>query len=456
MSDDRLAQTWITLETLLDTAKLLDVEKILENTHNSLGTTEEKASWLYYKGRMCLEKSLIEESIGNFNEAKKSTEFLPELLVDKLNIQLSIAYCRQGNFKSALSLLELASTHLEKSVHISLYSLALNWIGNIYWLTGDLKNALSCHKKNLEIREKNQDLNALASTLNNIGIIYRVQGRLVEAQTVYEQALKTAIPNPRIQAFLYTNFGILNYEQNDYENALKRHYMALDIREKLGNMADVADSVFNIIRVLVSTNSFSNNHPILKRFPEENQLSPVILALKHLIDAFLAILNNDWQLAEEHWRTALNTKGLEYGYQIICYENLVDAALRNWQKQNSYTLYTQLLTRLEEWEQMCIKNNLTASLCKVYLIFAKISLAKLQLEDANEFLAKCITLSSEMGLPLHQQLALKELIEIESMKDKVLQLYNLSQDDFFDIKLQEATVYVKELAKVLTSLDTNQ
>ena len=35
MSDDRLAQTWITLETLLDTAKLLDVEKILENTHNS-------------------------------------------------------------------------------------------------------------------------------------------------------------------------------------------------------------------------------------------------------------------------------------------------------------------------------------------------------------------------------------------------------------------------------------
>ena len=229
--------------------------------------------------------------------------------------------------------------------------------------------------------------------------------------------------------------------------------MALDIREQLKNPPDIADSVINIARTLASTNSFSADHIILDHFPKEKDFSPVIDALQHLINALLAVFNNNWQLAEEHWRYALSIKGLEYGYQIICYEGLVETALRDWQNSDTYATFNLLLTRLEDWEHMCIKNNLTASLCKVYLIFAKISLAKLQLDDANKFLEKGFQLSSDMGLPLHQQLLLKELIEIESIKERISKLYNLTQEDFFEVKVQEATVYVKELSKVLADLD---
>ena len=103
-----------------------------------------------------------------------------------------------------------------------------------------------------------------------------------------------------------------------------------------------------------------------------------------------------------------------YHYKIISYEGIIDCELEVWLADKKAIPKEEIIQRLNHWSELCAGNNLTASLCKINLLQAKLAMASLDFDEAQVILMRCISNANSWGLPFHRELAQKLLTEIDN------------------------------------------
>ena len=342
---------------------------------------------------------------------KTSEEWISKAVPDDLNpenrylyllgsIYKAMDWIRSSKINEGINYLNALLPELLSFKCDDLEALIYNWLGNSYWLKGNLKESLIYHKMALTIYKRLNNLEA-ANSLNNMGIIYRVQGNLKKAITNFNEGLNLNPKNNLNKSFLYSNRSLSYFDRGDFKLALEDQKYALDLRLKAGSTFLSADSLFNIIRIADSLNDnklLQENFEKLNKFPDY----PEIVYLKKMAKNYAH--KHKELLKLEHWKEALNFPSLEFGYKLLCYEEILMIEVNQ-----NINQVERILEFIEEFENIAETNNLYPSLVKIRIIKGMIYKNLFELPKAIECLNDAIVVSTDFGLPYHEKLARQEL-----------------------------------------------
>ena len=163
----------------------------------------------------CIHKDGYDENIrpSEIKESQTTNE------IALTNLNLGIAYLKEGNYNKALE-------KLKKSLSAdSDYAPTYNVLGLLYQLLGDNNKAEENFKRALAIN------NVDSSTLNNYGNFLCKQGRFEQA----ERSFLRAAENPLYEApeIAITNAGQCLYVNNQIENSKKHFRQALQLNPRI-------------------------------------------------------------------------------------------------------------------------------------------------------------------------------------------------------------------------------
>ncbi|MEM9908349.1 MAG: tetratricopeptide repeat protein, partial [Cyanobacteria bacterium P01_D01_bin.44] len=166
---------------------------------------------------------------------------------------------RQGRYPEALERLETALERLSSEAETSnlrqqtLTGEALHNLAAVQADRGETETAIALYTQALEIwnspRVASQD--ALTQqfhqgrALNNLGGVYYTQGDLDQAETYYQQALTTAqeIANRASEGRILTNLGLIDRQSGRYDQAEQRYQEALGVLTAIGDRASVSSTL---------------------------------------------------------------------------------------------------------------------------------------------------------------------------------------------------------------------
>lgn len=430
----------------------------LENIEKGLGLINQIKEKNLIEALFFTVKSEVLWHQGKLEEAQGFANIGVELL-EKANNQyylaialnvLGMIYRGRGFFSEALKVHERALVLREKLDNPQHIANSLNNIGVVYWTTGKLKIALSYLERALALKDKVENKKNIANWINNIAIIKDSQGFLYDALKMYSEALslfEKANNLPAI-ATIYSNIGDVYRNLGLLFEAKNKHQQALGLRMKIGNPYFIAESIFYVTLVKFEMAIPINNKEIEETFPKPPFDSYAINAYFNMIQGLIARQNEQLNDALQYWREALNIGGLEFYLQNLCHEHIVLLTFSQWIINPSLQLKEKFKNRLNNWKDLCKENNLVSSLCKVFLIEAKLRITDFQYENAESLLNLCTTCAKENDLNQYAKLAEVELSNLKKLKDQSnkLNIYDISRIE--KIQFDEILLYIKNITKV--------
>ncbi|MHA1719532.1 MAG: tetratricopeptide repeat protein [Promethearchaeota archaeon] len=454
---------------------------------------------IYFIGRInCLQ--------GNFEDVldyyKKSLKFFKKIenyseIGNSLN-SIGIFYDKQGKYEKALEYYKQILGLKEKIEKKIIYGKVLNNIGISYYIQSKLDKSLEYFEQSLRFKKEWRDMNGIAKSLNNIAnlsclqgdlkkgmnyyqqalhkflqignkievarvydnisVIYRNQGQLKKSMNFLRQSLKIRkeIGNQNQIAYSLNNIGICYYMQTKLKKSLEFLQQALEIKEKSKNLIERVELITNIAIVLKEQGKFNIENFIIQKFPKPPFDNLIVESYYQIIQALSAEQKKNWGLAEKAWKEASIIRGQEYHFILLCYESLTAISFLYWLNEPSDKNKTLLSYHLGAWLSLCVNHNLTPSLCKVYLLQAKIALINYQFSLAEKFLNECILTAEEMGLPLYQQLARQDLNKLNYQKELINNRLRDQEKQLKKEHLQDFPIYLKHLPKKFSELSVKK
>lgn len=482
-----IQESWILIDAYLELGQIYKAEDVLTQWQGKIIDYRDNVRFWYYRGRGMLLRDILKGAIlALVNAIDIMQKEQDTFLEPHVRIELARAYIRQGETKNAHDELDQAINKLNASTENETLALAIYWTANVFSTEGSMQQALDSHNLALSMRERllnpnkiGESLNeiaqiyyrqgkiadaqsmheralsmfkqsgnqiSLALTMNHLGFIYHDQGRLNDALQSYGQALKIieSLNNPREIAATEQNIGMIYYDQANYKEALEHLEWAFELWLQVGSAIDIAEGIFNISRALASINSLNEQNPLFQQFPTP-PYDAIVAAYRHMLDALFVYQKNQFENAEEHLEKALITEGLKFRYKILSYENLAEIALTRWKYDKTEVNLNVLEQRLNDWEKLVELNFLSASLCKVYLLYAALSQLRALYEETGYYLKKTLSLAEERGLPLYKRLALKQLEDLDFKKNNVKKPSpRISETD----QVEVMSLYLKTITKL--------
>ncbi|MFX1512649.1 MAG: hypothetical protein ACFFCQ_08690 [Promethearchaeota archaeon] len=212
-----------------------------------------------------------------------------------------------------------------------------------------------------------------------------------------------------------------SYLQGNYLEALQHYEQALKIFEHLTSTLLIAETIFNCAWIQAKSLG-SIRDSILQHFPKPPYTDPRVEAFKYMIQALTAETMRNWGAVKEAWQIALNSENLDITYQIICQGALVEVEVRDWLSDPTISGQEEILSHLNKWQKTCETNGYIESLCQVYLLQVRFNLATFQLNEAQEWLERCLKIAEEEKLILYQNIAQKEKEVFTQQKKRFMAL----------------------------------
>lgn len=179
---------------------------------------------------------------GNLEEAKiyliKSGEIGKETGHYENNISvginLSLVYAEQGDFRTAIEILEKTQVLADSNHKLDNLATILNNIGWIYQTLHEYEVALSYYYRAYQLHEKIGQENSKGAALNNLGVVYSRIGNLDSAEYYYEQSfdIRKNADNPIGMANSYANLAGVYAAQGDTIKAINYYKSCLDLSRK--------------------------------------------------------------------------------------------------------------------------------------------------------------------------------------------------------------------------------
>ena len=136
---------------------------------------------------------------------------------------------------------------------------------------------------------------------------------------------------------------------------------------------------------------------------------------------------------------------MEFGYKLFCYEELLSI----YSTQISFKQET-VLALLDKFEKMSLDNNFYASLGKIYFVRALIYKNLFEIQKAENYLEKVISISLVHGLPFHENLARIELKNLKEQINKFNLIYQHRPDDEVELDYKNVISYIQNFKSILS------
>ncbi|MFX1505287.1 MAG: WD40 repeat domain-containing protein, partial [Promethearchaeota archaeon] len=218
------------------------------------------------------------------------------------------------------------------------------------------------------------------------------------------------------------NQGKASILQGDFKNAIQQLEQAQIISERLIDLPLVAETIFNILWIKKEWGEFIVNDPTLDHFPQPSDSELTIKAFYNMIEAILAEEQKNWGLANNAWQAAMEFKDFTAEYHAICQGSLVNLEFRDWLSNPIPPDYEKLISQVEEWQEFCKNNSLIGTSCWAYLTHARIALAAMDFDEAEDWFNDCLKTAEEHQIIYYQELVQRETQVFEKHKNKIYAL----------------------------------
>lgn len=404
------------------------------------------------KFQLNIYKGIVLVEMGDFEKAKSSLyQPFTQTFIDnyknlffKSLIYKAIIMFRTSKVEEGISFLNSILPDVIRYKNDSLESLAYNWLGNGHWLNGNLEEALNYHELALDIRRIQGNNEEVATSFNNIGIIYRVQGKLKKAIDIFNRGIDYNSQSTKINFYLYTNRGQSYNELGNLNKGMSDHLKSYELATESGSNYLLSDALFNIIRTTYSLKEldtlleYSGKFDVILEFPS-------IKTLKLMAYAYIKMLT-DPKSSLDDWVEALNDESLEFGYKLICYEEMLSI----YSTERLYN-HDKVLDLLDKFEKMVKENNLYTSLPKIYFVRALIFKNVFEIDKAEDYFNEAIEISINHGLPLHENLARAEL---KNMREKMQKFDSIYQQEEINpepqVEYENIMSYIQNFKSILS------
>ncbi|MFX0210636.1 MAG: hypothetical protein ACFFDT_31945, partial [Candidatus Hodarchaeota archaeon] len=236
----------------------------------------------------------------------------------------------------------------------------------------------------------------------------------------------------------YLNGHLLQANQN-YKKALDRYSSILD-------QQTVAETVFNSTWLKREMGLLEKNDPISDYFPQPPYNDLIVVAYRNMLDALFAEENKNWGLASEFWQAAVKNEGIIPKYTALCKGSLINLEFRDWLNDPIRPTHNQLSLKVEELQRFCETNNLVEDLSRSYLIHARIELAALNFDEAEQWIQKCKQNAIKNELNYYKEIAAREEELFKNHKENIYSQTERETEPLTPIK--HVDLIRKYLAKV--------
>lgn len=227
--------------------------------------------------------------------------------------------------------------------------------------------------------------------------IYLFKGKKEKCLYYYEEAIALAdTSNPSLEVgLLYSNQGLLNYEEGNYDLALGYAIKALNVFKKINNNKLIAIS-YNRIAIIMAKLELTQDaiNYLLDGLQEAKKNKDTYTSAVIANNLGIAYANNKQDsLALVYLKNALvyfNQKADAIG-QISCLASIGDISLKN-EKYDSASLHYMKAIDIAE------ANNLTKPLSSIYLNLSKLYLKTTKNQLAEQSLKKSYLISKKLNL----------------------------------------------------------
>ncbi len=487
---DNFYDLLVLIEAHVSLGNLMSCDTLLQEWTHKTTTIETQYCWSYLHG-------LVHLQHHSFMQAEKIFLSLldtvlssnPYDLLPKIYLSLGILYRLMFAFDQSLEFLSKGISFLTQEGISNGFILAhINQqIGNTLFTKGELNNSLKYFKLSLEQFELLENNSARAGLTNNIAMVYHYKGSIYNAINHYQCALdiiKITSSNKRTLAMIYNNLGNLYQLQGNYSQSIDCHTKSLTIRKEMDNLSLIAMSYNNLgsvyhdlglfeqalefqnkslelrsklpkdlelaptfvdkCRTLTELNVDLESSNILSEFEHlvENSSNESIFAYKSIIKALLSQQKKEYRDAIDFWNVPLQSPTLGYHYKILSHEGIIECEFQLWLEDQNSISKGKIIQSLDNWFKLCIENNLSASLCKIDILRAKLSMASLNFDEAQVTLMHCVSNANYWGLPFHKKVAEKLLTEIEN---KFYTIYDLVPDERETFKASQINDFMSYL-----------
>lgn len=387
----------------------------------------------------------------NLGDYGASEEWLSKSVPDKLDLNNQYLYIL-GSVHKAMNWLRMSklneginqlNTLLPEVLSLKfedLEALIYNWLGNAFLFKWNLKESLNYHKMSLSICRRTDNLDT-AKSLNNIGLIYRVQGNFKKAIEIFNEGLAVKFENNEAKSFLLSNRSISHFELGEFELALQDQKASYKLRTISGAKYLIADSLFNLVRI---TNGLNDSDLCLTYYKKLIEIpnDPGIRALKSMASVY-ALKDRDPFKILECWKQALEYLSLEFGYKILCYEEMISIQIN----QNINSIQ-EILASIDEFETLAENNKLYPSLVKIRIVKGMIYKDLFEIQNAKECFEDALVISSEFGFPSHEKLARQELLNLNEHINKFDTFYKTENHEP-EVRGEDVLSYIKNFKNIL-------
>jgi WD40 repeat protein len=217
------------------------------------------------------------------------------------------------------------------------------------------------------------------------------------------------------EGLTFYNKGQLNLASQSYEKALKLYSSYMEDLM-------VAETIFNIAWVQKDQGMLPKPESVMKLFPQSSDSDLSVNAFYNMLEAVMAEEEKNWGMANKAWQAALDYTDLEINYKAICQGSLVNLEFRDWLSNPIPPDYEKLQIKVEDWQELCANNNLINTLCWAYLTHARIALAAMQFDEAENRFNDCLRTAEEYDITYYQEVVQRETEVFEKHKNKIYAL----------------------------------
>lgn len=337
-------------------------------------------------------------------------------------------------------------------------SRTLNNLGVVFSEKGDLEESFRLWNKTLELYKELHDNSGIGQALNNLGEIYRMKGDLDKAEEFYEESLLffKAFEKQDISLSKH-NLGLVYFQRGQLEQAEANFRETLTLIEKIENPKDIADSHYELTRVLLAQNKVQeaeSHNRILAELARSNNLPDVLIKF-HMVESLHQLkeyeLKSALQSAQKAKKLALESPW--FFLQIEAMHLVLQSLLQLYLISKRDDFRKQVENELTELEKLTQREQINEALATTILIRGLLKKSEFDLLESQVAFEKAKDLAEKHNFSLIAEKARIELVNLELQRSQDAKAGLLQANEH--LQLENVITFVQSLQEPLT-LDPSQ
>ncbi|MFX1507392.1 MAG: hypothetical protein ACFFDC_15020, partial [Promethearchaeota archaeon] len=205
--------------------------------------------------------------------------------------------------------------------------------------------------------------------------------------------------------------------KGDFPTAISRFESILTTAQRLDKPILQAEVIFNLAQIYRDLGDLSSITSMLHLFPQSSKDSK-IQAFFDMIEALIAETTKDWLQASQAWQAA-SAKNPDLKYYKLCRGNIIVLQGKQWLNNPTDPIPEDLILQLNNWIDTYQSDEQYDQVCSLYLLRGHIALASFELEEAENWVEKCLNLAEQEQLLFYLKLANKEITRYNQYKQRL-------------------------------------